>query len=107
MFLNLLSELGSITAYTRACVTPREVKVIEQEQTISSISFQIHSSSQNTFGTHCSLQLKLMLRRRALDEFGLVYKTGMAFLRRAGEPCGNLPLCTKKLDNGYLRTGGG
>jgi hypothetical protein len=47
-----------------------------------------------------------MLRRRALDEFGLVHEAGMTFLCRAGEPSCNLPLCTKKLDNGYSKTDG-
>ena len=76
---------------------PREETVVGRDNTVSSISFQIHPGSQNAFGTHSSLQRKLVLRRRALNEFGLVHKTSMPSLRHAGEPGCNLPLRTEKL----------
>src|SRR5260221_11493826 len=82
---------------------PCLVTVVGEGQTISSISFQVHSSSQNTFGANSSLQRELMLRRCALNEFGLVHKTSMSSLRRAGEPSCNFPLRTEKLRNRYSK----
>ena len=43
-----------------------------------------------------------MFRRCALNEIGLVQETSVSSLRRAGEPCGNFLLRTKKLDNGIF-----
>lgn len=75
------------------------IKWVKQRLTISFVSFQIHSGGQHALGTHSTLQLELVLRRRALDEFGLVYETGMPSLCRAREPSCYFPLRTEKLYN--------
>jgi hypothetical protein len=107
VLLDLLSELVSITTYTkRESASRHGSHGVEEGQTVSSIPFQIHSGSQNAFGTNRSLQLKLMLRRCALNEFGLVHEASMSLLSRAREPSCNFPLCTKKLDDRYSKTGG-